>query len=164
MKEEITLIRTMVIKEDFSIETDVRLDELGNYLCYWVDFNCPTERETQFLASHFHFHPLAIEDCIHFLQRPKFDYYDGYNFFVLQALHSETLHAQEIDVFRANDYIVTFHKQPSIEVDEAWETTKSEKTKEKLSPENIFHLLIDKIVDQYFPTVSQIEDQLDNIK
>jgi magnesium transporter len=154
----------MVIKEDYSIVTDVCLEELGNFLWYWVDFNCPTERETQFLASHFRFHPLAIEDCILFLQRPKLDYYDGYNFFVLQGLNSKTLHAQEIDVFLSNDYIVTFHKQPSVEMDKAWETTKSEKIKEKLSPEIVFHLLIDKIVDQYFPTVYQIEDQLDKIE
>ena len=158
------MIRTLAIKEDYSVVTDVHLKELSNFLWYWVDFNCPTEKEVLFLESHFHFHPLAIEDCIHFLQRPKLDYYDGYNFFVLQELNSKTIHAQEIDLFLSNDYVVTFHKQPSNEVDKAWEMTISEKLKKKLTPDNVFHSLIDKIVDQYFPTVYMIEDQLDKIE
>ena len=154
----------MALKEDYSIVTDVHLEELSNFLWYWVDFNCPTEKEAHFLESHFHFHPLAIEDCIHFLQRPKVDYYDGYYFFVLQELNSKTLHAQEINVFLSNNYIVTFRMQPSNEVDKAWNVTISEKTKEKLTPDFLFHLLIDKIVDYYFPTVYMIEEQLEKIE
>jgi magnesium transporter len=40
-----------------------------------VDFDQPTDVEVALLSTFFHFHPLAIEDCLHRLQRPKVDYY-----------------------------------------------------------------------------------------
>lgn len=56
---------------------------------YWIDFHAPTEKEAALLKEYFHFHPLAIEDCFHYLQRPKLDFYEGYLFFVLHALNQK---------------------------------------------------------------------------
>jgi magnesium transporter len=165
-KRRKTLIRILAVTADYNIVKDITLEELSHskFLWYWVDFNSPTEEETHFLESHFRFHPLAIEDCLHYLQRPKLDYYDGYNFFVLQELNPRTLRAQEIDVFLSNEFIVTFHKQPSNEVDKSWEKMMSQAAKQKVNPASAFHLLMDKIVDQYFPTVFLIEEQLEEIE
>jgi magnesium transporter len=67
------LIRKFAVTAHYNIVKDIPLEELSDskFLWYWVDFNCPIEEEAKFLESHFHFHPLAIEDCLHFLQRPK---------------------------------------------------------------------------------------------
>ncbi len=57
----------------------------------------PSEEEGKVLETFFHFHPLAIEDCLHLLQRPKLDYYEGYSFLVLHYLNSNTLDVEEVD-------------------------------------------------------------------
>jgi Mg2+ and Co2+ transporter CorA len=42
----------------------------------------PTERETDYLAEHYHFHPLALDDCLSHKQLPKLDVFPGYLFFI----------------------------------------------------------------------------------
>ena len=39
--------------------------DLQDYAWVWADFNQPSEEESRLLDTYFHFHPLAIEDCLH---------------------------------------------------------------------------------------------------
>jgi magnesium transporter len=106
---------------------------------------------------------LAIEDCIHTLQRPKLDYYEDNTFFVLQAINHETFSREEVDFFLANHYIVTFHHQPSPEIDEVWERLRHSHNIGKWNPSTVLYHVLDKIVDNYFPLIYQIEDTLNEI-
>lgn len=49
----------------------------------WHHITNPTVEDLDFLRDNFHFHPLDIEDCSSFVQRPKIDEYDDYYFLVL---------------------------------------------------------------------------------
>ncbi len=42
---------------------------------FWVDISAPTEADFALLKDLFGFHPLAIEDVIHEVQRPKLESY-----------------------------------------------------------------------------------------
>ena len=56
---------------------DVSLEETkkDHIVWYWLDLYKPTKEEyTYILQDHFKFHPLAIEDCIEYVQRPKVDF------------------------------------------------------------------------------------------
>lgn len=129
----------------------------------WIDFDRPTETEIGYLHSPLHFHPLAIEDCIHTLQRPKLDYYEDHHFFVIQALNAETITREEVDFFIGDQYIVTFHNQHSKEVDEVWSRIVQSKKLSEWNPSTVLYHVLDKIVDNYFPLVYHIEDRLDEI-
>lgn len=163
----IDLIRTLVWTKNKQLKDDIPIEQLKNnpdIVWYWIDFDSPTENEAEFLDKTLHFHPLAIDDCFHFLQRPKLDYYDGYSFFVLHELNPKTLESDEVDVFLGENYLVTFHMKNSAEVNMTWDRIKNEfRLQDNLSAYT-FHLLLDKIVDQYFPTLYQIEDRLDEIE
>jgi len=130
---------------------------------FWVDFDTPNEQEIALLESYFSFHPLAIEDCLHFLQRPKLDYYDGYSFFVLNALNIDNLDSKEIDLFVAEKYIVSFHLESSHEIENAWKKFIENKESYCEGPVYAAYLIMDKIVDEYFPFVFQTEDRLDEL-
>lgn len=78
----------------------------------------PTAAESLLLDTYFHFHPLAIEDCMHILQRPKLDYYEDVQFFVLHALNERTLAAEEVDLFLSKNFLVSYHHQEKSEMDE----------------------------------------------
>jgi Mg2+ and Co2+ transporters len=42
---------------------------------FWLDLTSPTEQDIDQLGEVFGFHPLALEDTLHFGQRPKLDNY-----------------------------------------------------------------------------------------
>lgn len=159
------MIRTIAVTQNYQIIKDLQLLDLlqGDYLWYWIDFQEPAEEEIDFLRNPLSFHPLAIEDCIHTLQRPKLDYYDNYTFFVTQALNQQTFTREEIDFFLGENYIVSFHLQPSTEIDEVWNRFTVSANSEKWEPTHVLYLVLDKMVDNYFPLVYKIEERLNEI-
>lgn len=159
------MIRTIAVTRNYQIIKDLQLLDLlqGDYLWYWIDFQEPAEEEIDFLRNPLSFHPLAIEDCIHTLQRPKLDYYDNYTFFVTQSLNQQTFTREEIDFFLGENYIVSFHLQPSTEIEEVWNRLTVSANIEKWEPTHVLYLVLDKMVDNYFPLVYKIEERLNEI-
>jgi magnesium transporter len=161
------LIRIMAVNREFKIIPLYSLNEIKemtDLLWYWVDFNNPSEDEALLLDSHFHFHPLAIEDCFHLLQRPKLDHYESVHFFVIHAMNAITLAAEEVDLFWGDNYVVTFHLAASGEIDEAWRRMTEQMDLRQKGHVYAAYLVMDKLVDEYFPSVYQIEDQLNEIE
>ncbi|MDC3415975.1 magnesium/cobalt transporter CorA [Aquibacillus salsiterrae] len=135
-----------------------------DYDWFWIDFNEPTEEEINQLDSELHFHPLAIEDCIHSLQRPKLDYYDDFSFFITHAINPTDLTKEEHDFFLGDDYIVTYHNKSSREIDQVWNRLAKIQDLSKWDEYRIFYEVLDKIVDNYFPSIYEIEDELNDIE
>lgn len=163
------MIRTLAVTPEGEVQTGLPLLEINadDYLWVWTDFASPDEAEMRLLGSHFHFHPLAIEDCLHVLQRPKLDYYEDLQFFVLHALNGRTLEAEEVDLFLGQRFLVTFHHQPRKEMDEAWEQVQAEIHNRKDwsgGPVAAAYTVMDKLVDNYFPNLYQIEDELADLE
>ncbi|UFJ40843.1 magnesium/cobalt transporter CorA [Brevibacillus humidisoli] len=160
------MLRTVAVTNDREVTTDISISDLMtlDLKWFWVDFDSPTEEEARLLESHFHFHPLAIEDCFHLLQRPKLDHYDDHHFFVLHAINPKTLQAEEIDLFLGPNFVVSFHLNHCPEVDEAWNQIMAHKTLSEISHIYVAYTIMDKLVDHYFPTLYQIEDHLNEIE
>lgn len=159
------MIRTLAITPEGEVRTGLPLEQivLADYAWIWADFSQPTAQENLLLDTYFHFHPLAIEDCMHTLQRPKLDYYEDVQFFVLHALNETTLDAEEIDLFMSKRYLVTYHHQQKKEMEEAWELVQMEiDGRENWSggPVAAAYTVMDKLVDNYFPSLYALEDEL----
>lgn len=139
---------------------------LSDYKWVWVDFSEPKEDEIQYLSNPFKFHPLAIEDCEHQLQRAKLDYYHDHSFYVTHIVREEEdeIVKEEIDFFVGDQFIVTFHRSPAKEINHVWNRILAEKNLDKWDPYYVFYEILDKIVDHYFPLVYKIEDELDKIE
>ncbi|RDU38809.1 magnesium and cobalt transport protein CorA [Neobacillus piezotolerans] len=160
------MIRTLAISQIGQRSTDIPVVELASRdsaSWYWIDFNSPSDEESMLLSNPLNFHPLAIEDCLHKLQRPKLDYYDGYTFFVTHSINQETLEKEEVNIFLGKNFIVTFHYQPSREITEVWNRASAPGQKEEWSPSLILYHILDQLVDNYFPPLYTIEDQLDEM-
>ena len=159
------MIRTSIIKENGDIQCDVplsRIKEKG-VKWYWVDFSEPTSKDIRLLKLYFRFHPLAIEDCLDdFSQRPKLDFYEHYIFVLMHGINRKSLDSHEVNMFVNPSFIVTFHKQNVSELNHLWEKVKDEG--EQLSPFKIMHGIVDRLVDEYFPLIYQIEDRLNIIE
>ncbi|MFO8069637.1 MAG: magnesium/cobalt transporter CorA [Alkalibacterium sp.] len=162
------MINVIGVLPDDTMETDVRVDEenLKKYKWYWVDFSDPTAEEFRLLDSVFHFHPLAIEDCGFLLQRPKLDYYEGYDFYVTHTVKREDKEVikEELDFFVGKSYIITFHFEASKEVEQVWSRITAQDVIKKWDPYYVFYQTLDKLVDTYFPLIYHIEGKLDTIE
>lgn len=159
------MIRTCAIKKNGEVKYDLSLRALQrpDIAWYWVDFEQPTEEESKFLASHFRFHPLSIEDCLEFVQRPKMDFFDKYVFIILHCINQKTLNAEEVDFFIENNYLVTFHEGAIRGLNNIWVRMKKDEALQK-GPMAVFHAVMDKLVDDYFPPIYRIEDRLNEIE
>ncbi|GIP22972.1 magnesium/cobalt transporter CorA [Paenibacillus sp. J22TS3] len=163
------MIRTLGITHQHQVDADVPLDQLDNpkYAWVWTDFNEPTKEESALLDTLFHFHPLAIEDCLHVLQRPKMDYYEDMEFMVVHSLEADTLDTTEVDLFIGRRFLVTYHHKDLIEVNNAWNKVMQRAHDRKIwarGPMAAAYLVIDELVDLYFPCVFAIEDELDELE
>lgn len=160
------MLRILAITKDLKPIYNLTLEELEdkNINWYWIDFNSPTEVETQLLSKYFNFHSLAIEDCTANLNSPKVDYYNDYNFFIFNALDKNTLKPVEVDVFVSERYVVSYHKTMLTELDEAWEKANRNEGNWEDGTTYIAHQILDKVVDNFFPSVYKIQDELDDIE
>ncbi|WP_138496419.1 magnesium/cobalt transporter CorA [Paenibacillus pinistramenti] len=164
------MIRTLSISLDNEITEGSSLQELDRDSAKWIwaDFCQPTEDECALLSSYFHFHPLAIEDCVlHNLQRPKLDVYEDVRFYVLHAIDPDRLKAREVNLFVGEKLIVSFHKNKLEEVDQAIQQMVSlvrSGQEVQQGPMAAAHAVMDHLVDSYFPSLYAIEDELADIE
>jgi magnesium transporter len=96
-------------------------------------------------------------------ERPKVDFYDKYNFFVLNALNSQMLTTIDLNLFVGENYVVSVHKTDLIEISDVRDKLISNKNIWAKGHLYVSYLIFDRIVDQYFPAVYQIEDNLSKI-
>lgn len=159
------MIRTAVIKEDLKLYQDVSIDKLKDedISWYWVDIENPSEDEEKILIDIFGFHKLTIEDALQIHHRPKLDHYDGYDFFILNALNDETLLSETVGIFISERFIVSVHRENCNEIDEAMDKFMCNESKWNKGPVYVKYLILDKIVDELFPAIQQIEDKLNSI-
>jgi magnesium transporter len=160
------MIRTMGVTDDDELIFDFSLADIRDLSLqwYWVDFDQPTTDEESFLHSFFRFHPLAIEDCLYRMQRPKLDFYDEYVFFVLHTICQEDLASEELNLFLGENYIVTFHYNKMEELTKTREQWIENSGKWKRGHIFKAYQIIDNVVDHYFPILYKIEDHLNEIE
>lgn len=159
------MIKIIAVTKDLKLRKNLRIKDLkgSDIQWFWVDFEAPDDKEVKHLSEHFKFHHLSIEDCLQFLERPKLDHYESYNFLILHALNQDTLAPEEVDLFIGNNYVVSFHKQPSDEIESVWNQLQEDKEIWDRGHHYLTYLILDKIIDEYFPAIYKIEDYLSEI-
>lgn len=131
--------------------------------CVWVDVLGAEESTLLALSEHFTMHPLSIEDCLHFPQRPKLDGNDGSLFMIWIAPFSrgDEIVTSELDVFLGERWLVTVHHESLAAVDAVVAEAPGHL---ELGPDWLLHALIDRLVDDIFPVVDELSDRLDQLQ
>ncbi|MFH2056670.1 MAG: magnesium/cobalt transporter CorA [bacterium] len=134
----------------------------------WVDMIEPTDEESYVLTSEFGFHPLAIEDVLSEMSRPKVDDYGEFLFTVAQVLgqpmQEEDIDVWPIGVFLTKSAVVTVHfrKMPPL----ASVARRLERDSRLMSrgADFLFHSLLDHVVDTYFSALNLLEKEVDHVE
>ena len=130
----------------------------------WVDVDQPDEETLAVLTAEFSLHLLAVEDCLHFPQRPKIDPYGSMLFLVWslpRLVENDGIAYAELDVFLGPGFLITSHRDPVGVLDEVAASAQSIMLR---GPEWTLHAILDRAVDSIFPPVDYIAEQLDTIE
>ena len=152
--------------EDGTIATG-RLDDLETARASglaWADVLGIDEGQLLDLADRLNLHPLAIEDCLHFPQRPKIDEYAGSLFVVWVTPgtgNSKDIQMAELDVFLGLDFLVTVHQDPLPAISDTFAEGPAVFQR---GTGGLFYELIDRLVDATMPLVDDLADRLEDIE
>lgn len=140
----------------------------------WVDiYNYSLEENTHILKDVFNFHPLVIEDSLKYLgenevHHPKIDDFNEYMFIVFNGLSAVqgtfSYDLFSMSCFLGHNFLVTIHNEKD-------ENTVLNNTKSVLAvssfkkgPDYILNLILDEIVDRYYPLLDNLEDEIDDVE
>ncbi len=116
------------------------------------------------LASRYALHPLHIEDCQHRGQNAKLEEDPGYLFAVFKPVHTGddgNLTYGDFDVFLGKDYIITYEETGCEKLLALVDKVRSNPN---LTPDQVFHRLLDGIVDSYLPILDGYSEEIDTIE
>lgn len=125
--------------------------------------------ELALIEARFGFHPLAIEDCAHFGQRPKLEDYGDYLFLVTHAMalvndDPSTVEPLELHAFLSSRYLVTVHARPISPLETVIERVHGDANLLRRGPDFVYYLIADAIVDSNFPLLDRIADELEDVE
>ncbi len=131
----------------------------------WVDITGPGEGDIAVMRDVFGFHPLAIEDTHNQRQRPKVEAYEDYLFVILNTITvaGPTVAFEEFDVFLGTNYLVTVQKRSSPLIAEAQRRITHAPKLLAASADHLFYVLLDTIVDSFFPVLDAVEEEVDRL-
>ncbi len=132
----------------------------------WLDLS-PEPESLEWLEARFGFHPLALEDCAHLDQRPKFEDYPGALFAVIHRLvprpDESGLEAHEVHAFLTPEALVTVHAAVIQEVDQVFGRCAAEPALLARGPDFALYLLFDAITDAHFAVADSLTDEIDDL-
>ena len=135
----------------------------------WVDLTDAGADLLERLRTGFDFHPLAIEDCRQFDQRPKLEEYRDHLFLVTQGFscpseHLSKMTLHELHAFLGATYLVTVHADTLPAIDETWQRVLSNPNALERGVDFIYYLIESRMVDGNQPILDRITDQLEELE
>jgi magnesium transporter len=148
-----------------TIDRQVIKDQLQRDQFFWLDLTAPTGEQLDELEELFSFHPLALEDAEHFNQRPKLDNYGDYVFLVFYGAwrhrDDDPAPLREVHMFVSGKYLITIHRDPLPPLDQQREQLHGRVLH---SEQFLLFRVLDALTDSFFPLLSDIDDQLDELE
>jgi magnesium transporter len=156
---------------------DVALDDISEVLkqpatFVWIGLCEPDEPLLRKVQDEFGLHDLAIEDALTAHQRPKLERYDNSLFIVLRTAQLGrssipdrcAVEYGETHVFLGRNFVVTVRHGSATSY--AGVRTRAESTPKllKQGPAFVCYTVMDFIVDQYFPIVTALEEELQHLE
>lgn len=153
----------------FEINDEIReigiekMDLKSKYM-YWLIMN-PDELEKY--NGIFNFHSLTISECMDKKQNPKLDFFDDYDFLVLNMieLNEKKIISNELNIFAGKNYIVTVAKKDADLLKELNHELINFKQNVIFSTDRsiikILYYIMDKIIIRDYEIISALENAAD---
>ena len=130
----------------------------------WIDVADADAAALETVGARFSLPPLAVEDCLHFPQRPKLDVYPEISFLIWllpQLPSGEALATHELDVFLGKEHLITIHRADVPALDRVMQHADVHLAR---GVEWTLHAILDAAVDEVFPLVERLSDELEELE
>ncbi|MGO9081548.1 MAG: magnesium transporter CorA family protein, partial [Streptosporangiaceae bacterium] len=136
---------------------------------FWLDLDIhdpgPDDDVTALLTDTFHFHPVAVEAADRFGQRPRIDEFDGFAHVVTFGMADDGKNVAEVHCFITEKCIISIHQGNCPALATVRERIGSHHSSKVAAPQAvIFYLIMDTLVDSFFPVLSDFDDSIDNLE
>jgi magnesium transporter len=132
----------------------------------WIGLHEPGTELLAKIQKQFGLHDLAIEDTHRAHQRPKIEAYGDTLFIVLRTvqMHNKQIELGETHFFVGQNFIITVRHGSSLAYTDV--RTRCESTPHLLQkgPGFALYAVMDAIVDQYFPVIDALGEELENLE
>jgi magnesium transporter len=133
----------------------------------WIDVQDQDAETLRVLRERFDFHPLAIEDCMHFDQRAKVEEYTETLFVVTHGVETTAdgeVEIRELHAFLGKQYLVTVHATPMRSVEATWQRIAGDGPLARRGTDYLYYLVADATVDEFFPVLDAIGDRVEALE
>jgi magnesium transporter len=167
------VIRSYLYGADGKLQSEPPLETMRAHLrdgkgTLWLDLEDPTPEEVGLLGPMlFGFHPLEIEDCISAQSRPKIDDFEDHLYLVFHAWSRKEgkVSLEEIDFFLGPNYLVTFHQEKRMSVDEVVERgIREPRLTYGSGADMLLHEILDRMVGRYNFVVDDIDERVEDLE
>ena len=133
----------------------------------WLDLEGEDEASARALLAPLGIHPVALDDVVAHINRPKVDDYGDYLYI---AVHSARWEADELPTLRELDllvgerFIVTYHDAPTRSVSAARAVLPRRCELLARGPAHLLHFILDVLVDHYMPITERVAADIDDLE
>ncbi|MAG18287.1 MAG: magnesium and cobalt transport protein CorA [Candidatus Diapherotrites archaeon] len=162
------MIQSIIVPENGKVKniTSAQLSDVKNKTFVWIDVEDPTEEDFEFLRKNFPLHPLASDPVFESRLRPKIIDFQQH---LLLVFHEPLMEQGKLSFSRAiffigKDFLITVHNQSLPSIDAIKELVNSSPKVLKKGSSFLVYDLLDQIVDNYFPILDELDDEIDNLE
>ncbi|MEY4348576.1 MAG: hypothetical protein RIS43_995, partial [Actinomycetota bacterium] len=134
----------------------------------WLEISDPTEVEFDKYAEVFGIHPLAVEDVVHGMQRPKIEDYGDQEFMVLKTLHYDDASSQvatgDVMFCIGPHFVVTIAHRSAGDLEKIHDQFSQHPERAQEGPYAVLHAILDVVVDDYSIIARELEADVANIE
>lgn len=127
----------------------------------------PTPGQLRILGETFGLHPLALEDVLHQEARAKIEVYDHHQFIVLNHVHQtdeNTLVIDQINFFSGKNYLISISENRNDMFEPVRQRIRDMGKICTYGADYLLYALIDAIVDNGFPLLEKLGDELEALE
>ncbi|MEK7823675.1 MAG: magnesium/cobalt transporter CorA [Candidatus Eisenbacteria bacterium] len=133
----------------------------------WVDVEGEDEAAARALLAPLGIHPVALDDVVAHINRPKVDDYGAYLYVAVHSARWETdgrPTLRELDLLVGERFLVTYHEAATRSVSSAHAVLPRRPELLARGPAHLLHFLLDVLVDHYMPITERLAAEIDRLE
>ncbi|MEM1368594.1 MAG: magnesium/cobalt transporter CorA [Cyanobacteria bacterium P01_H01_bin.15] len=135
----------------------------------WIDIQgLGTESALKEIGNVFNLHPLLLEDVVNVPQRPKIEVYPEHVLVIAQMVtqkHDDGFDIEQIGFVLGSNYLLTFQEDSDDYFNLVRDRIKKPKSRlRQRGPDYLLYLLLDALVDGFFPLMETCGDRIEELE
>jgi len=160
-------VRIFVEKNDGSVSGPSTLDDvdLASSKVVWIDLEAPTAEQLDKAAALVDAHPVALDYCSRMDSLPKVQEFPSNLFvswcFISPQQKAGDLATDTVCMFLGANFLLSVHDKPLAGLNDVWDRLMKDNSLYKDHTATILYAILDNAVDEYFPYLEKITDDID---